>query len=613
MDKGKLNITDRIYYFIKRLVNRITYSQDLFDDEVWQIRLSRQPQQRLKYSTERGFFSIRGKDDIYKFILLCMMTGMLFAMVIMSRNSGISTREITQNNYTELVYNHFHHIGNPDAYKEHPYAQTQAQYIDLLVYSVCKTLNVEDLFLARHIISAIFGWLLILYLSILILKAFNWRAAFFTAFFLFISPRFIGYSISNLVDVTFAFGFVFTITQIYYFCRELPVIRIFRLVKITLGTLLAISTSNAGFVLIQFFFLFTIINFVIYNPLKKIYKLEYLKQLGMLVAIVWSMSAFIYIIHAICTLFLVTSWVAPSNAFALLTMNYPIADNQLFSGQFIGPDNFPRRYLSQYLFTTIPTVVIIGFMLFFVFFKRAIKSLKPYSVFIFLYTFIFCINSVKTHYMNPDTMWAIYYAIYPMFMLIAVSGVECALQSINDRYANFVFLCLVGLLSFMPIRHIMFKQPTFVYFNEVSGGINNGYAKYEIDYNSMSNKVACKWMKQYLYKNEIGHHAETENYIVATDGNMACDFFFKNDKNIEIIHKTYNAADTTWDYFISFCKGIPAAQLRNGTWPADTTLHRLKLENKTLVAFYENSYRAHQRQLRDSIAQAEILVLDTLP
>lgn len=607
MNKEHPNFTEKTYYFIKHLANKITYSQDLFDDEVWKIRLSKQHQQRLKYKTESNPFSfaIRSTDDIYKYLLLIMMAAMLVVMIFMSRSVGISTREIVQDHYTELVYNHIHHIGDDTEFQAHPYSKTQAQYIDLVVYSIGKVLHIQDLFMTRHLLSAIFGWLLILYLSILVLRAFNWRAAFFTAFFLFISPRFIGYSTSNLVDVTFAFGFVFTITQIYYFCRELPVIRIYRLVKIVLGTLLAISTYNAGFVLLHFFFLFTILNYILYNPLKKFYKFEYLKPLGMLIVMVCCVTVFVYLVHSLSTIFLVKSTVSPRNAFALLAINYPIPENQLFAGHIIGPDNFPHRYLAQYLFITIPTVVIISFLLFFIFFKSAIKSLKPFSIFIFLYTFFYCIHRVKTLYMNPDTMWAIYYAIYPLFMLIAAGGLECALQSINDRYANFVFLCIIALLSFMPIRHIVFNHPDFVYFNGISGGISNGYAKYEIDYNSMSNKSACHWLKHYLYKHEIGQHSDNEPFIVATDGNEACELFFAADTNIILTHGKYNASDTTWDYFISFCKGIPAAQLRNGTWPADTVFHCLKIENKPLVAYYKNSYRAHQRDIRDSISKAQ--------
>lgn len=610
--KKKITIWERIYYFFKDIVNRISYSQELFSGDIWKIRFSNKPHQQFTYKNKQSLFAIKSADDLYKYLLFFVMAGMLLAMLIMCHNIGISTREMEQHHYTELVYNHLHHIGDDKEFQEHPFASTQAQYIDLIVYSVAKALHINDIYLIRHYISTIFGWLLILHLSFLILKAYSWRAAFFTAFFLFISPRFIGYSGSNLVDVTFAFGFVFTISQIYYFCRELPTVRIYRIAKIILGTLITLSTYNAGFVLMHFFFIFTILNFIIYNPIKKIFTKAYWFSLLKFLSLTWCITALIYLLHGLFTLFLIKSWVAPSDAFALLANNYPIANNQLFSGHVIGPDNHPTRYLLQYLFITIPIVVIIGFILFFIFFKSALKAHKIFSLFLFLYAFFFCLHQVSGSYMNPDTMWAIYYTIYPLFILIAVSGVECALLTIHDKYANFVVICILGLLSFMPIRHIAFNEPVFIYFNGLAGGITNGYTKYEIDYNSQSNKLACHWMRNYLYKHEIGQHATPEPIIVSTDGNAACDLFFAGDTNIILRHEPYLKSDTTWDYYISFCKDIPAAQLRNGTWPSDQTLYCLKLENKPIVAFYENHYRTQQRAIRDSLAAVALDSLENI-
>ncbi|MCQ2276138.1 MAG: hypothetical protein MJZ87_04240 [Bacteroidales bacterium] len=608
MSTENLNFADKIYHYVKQFLNRITYSQDLFDEEIWHVRFSKLHQPHKRYTIEKKTFSLslKNSDDIFKYLLWISLIVMLVSMVLMSRHVGISTREIEQNHYSELVYNHFHHIGDDGEFKAHPYASAQAQYIDVMLYSIGKSLHVQDIFLLKHLVSAIFGWLLIVYLSILILKAFSWRAAFFTAFLLFISPRFVGYSVSNVVDVTFAFGFIFTITQMYYFCRELPVIRIYRMVKIVLGMLLALSISNAGFILLNFFTFFVILNFILYNPLRRFYKLEYLKTLGTLCLMILGFYVFIYAVHAIGTMFLVRSAVAPRDAFELLTINYPFAQNQLFEGHIIGPDNFPRYYLAKYLFITIPTIVLIGFLLFFVFFKTAVKALKPYSIFIFLYSFFFCIHKVRSNYMNPDTMWSIYYCIYPLFILISVSGIECTLRSISDKYTNFVVLCLIALLSFMPIRHIAFNQPfTSIYFNEISGGLHNAYAKYELGIYDNANKNACLWLKDYLYREEIGQHATNEKYVVATNGNAACGLFFAGDTNMVMVHAPFNAADTTWDFYIDFCHEIPAAQLRNGTWPTDSTLRTLRLETKPIVAFYENSFGTLRRQANDSLAVVE--------
>lgn len=599
---------ERLFIRIKNVIDKFLYYDNLFDDNVWTIRFSRDNQQKIRYQIEKSQFTLelKTRDDVFKYLWMILLVSALIGMLVLCRHIGISDREVAQHEYSELLYNHFHHIGDPDAYKSHPYAHTQAQLVDLLIYSFSKTVNVYDIYSFRHTLSAIFGWLLIAYLSLLLLRAFSWRAAFFAAFFLIISPRFFGYSLSNVVDVTFAFFFIYSIMQMYYFSRELPVIRTSRLIRIAIGILLTLSVHNAGSSLLQLFMVFALLNFFLYNPIKKIFTTEYLKALGLVCLVIAGMWTTVYIVHNLCTLFLETSFILPNRAFASLVTNIPFDQNQIFEGHFIGPDNFPTRYLAKYLYISTPTVVLISFLLFFIFFKNAVKTLKPFSIFIFIYTFLFCINRVKTHYMNPDTLWAIHYCIYPLFMLIAVSGLECTLRHINDRYTNFVILGLLGFLSFMPIRHILFNSPyTTIYFNEISGGIHNAYAKYALDSNFEANKEANSWMKEYVKVHDLGgKHYVSRPIVVATNGNKACALFYQHEPSIQLVFKDYDRLDTTWDYYVSYCNQIPVTQLRNGTWPPDSTLHLMTFEQKPMVAFYRNEARFQQWDTLDSVARA---------
>ena len=618
MKNEPANIWERIFIRIKNVVDRFLYFDNLFDDNVWQVRFSKSNKRKLRYKIEKERFSLQLKtgDDVFKYLWMILLAGALVGMLVLSQRIGISDREVAQNEYSEMLYNHFHHIGDPDAYKSHPYAHTQAQTIDLIIYAVCKSLDVSDVYTVRHTLSTIFGWLLVAYLSLILLRAFNWRAAFFTAFFLLISPRFFGYSLSNVVDVTFSFFFIYSIMQMYYFSRELPVIRISRLVRIAIGILLSLSVHNAGASLLHFFLVFTLLNFFLYNPIKKIFTQEYLRALGLVALSIVGLWVTVGVIHTLCTWYLETSFITPNKAFASLVTNIPFDQNQIFEGHLIGPDNFPKRHLTKYLYITTPTVVLISFLLFFIFFKNAIKSLKPFSIFIFIYTFLFCINRVKTHYMNPDTLWAIHYCIYPLFMLIAASGVECTLRQINDRYTNFVILGLLGLLSFMPIRHILFNSPyTTLYFNEVSGGIHNAYAKYALDSNFEANKEANQWMHDYIYAHDIGKHYTDRPVVVATNGNAACALFYDKDPNINLIFKSYDRLDTTWDYYVAYCNQISPTQLRNDTWPPDSTMHLMTFERKPMVAFYRNEERFRRWATDDTLAMLadSLLLLITEP
>ena len=614
-NKETTNIWERIFIRIKNVVDKFLYYDNLFDDNVWQVRFSKVNKKKIKYQIEKSQFnlSLKTADDVFKYLWMLLLVVALIWMLVLCQRIGVSDREVAQNEYSELLYNHFHHIGDPDAYRAHPYAHTQAQTIDLLIYSLAKSLNFNDVYRFRHLLSTVFGWLIVVYLSFILLRAFSWRAAFFTAFFLFLSPRFFGYSLSNVVDVTFAFFFIYSIMQMYYFSRELPVIRISRLIRIAIGILLTLSVHNAGASLLHFFLVFTLLNFFLYNPIKKMFTQEYLRALSLVALSVVVMWVTVGVIHTLCTWYLETSFITPSKAFASLVTNIPFDQNQIFEGQFIGPDNFPKRYITKYLFITTPTVVLISFLLFFIFFKNAIKSLKPFSIFIFIYTFMFCINRVKTHYMNPDTLWAIHYCIYPLFMLVAASGVECTLRQINDRYTNFVILGLMALLSFMPIRHILINSPyTTLYFNEISGGIHNAYAKYALDSNFEANKEANEWMRDYLYAHDIGRHYTERPVVVATNGNAACGLFYDKDPNINLIFKDYDRLDTVWDYYVAYCNQIPVTQLRNGTWPPDSTLHLMTFEQKPMVAFYRNEASFRQWAENDTMAMVADSLLQQL-
>ncbi len=603
------NITtfwERLFVRIKNVADKYLYYDNLFDDNVWFIRFSKDNRKNIKYQIDKGNFNLALKsgDDIFKYLWMILLAIALVGMILLSQRIGVSDREVAQNNYSELLYNHFHHIGDPEAYKSHPYAQTQAQTIDLLIYAVAKALKINDAYTFRHLVSTIFGWLLVAYLSLILLRAFSWRAAFFTAFSLLISPRFFGYSLSNVVDVTFAFFFIYSIMQMYYFSRELPVIRITRLTRIFIGILLTLSVHNAGASLLHLFLVFTLLNFFLYNPIKKIFTKNYLKALGLVMLVIAGMWTAVLIVHSACTFYLDSSLIRPNRAFASLVTNIPYDQNQIFEGHFIGPDNFPTRYFLKYLYITTPSAVVISFLLFFIFFKNAIKTLKPFSIFIFIYTVLFCINRVRSHYMNPDTLWAIHYCVYPLFLLIAASGLECTLRHIDDRYTNFVILGLFALLSFMPIRHILINIPyTSLYFNEISGGIHNAYAKYALDSNFEANKKANEWMIEYVASHDTGHYTQRP-VVVATNGNAACQLFYRNTPNIRLVFKDYDQQDSTWDYYVAYCNQIPITQLRNNTWPPDSTLHQMTFERKPMVAFYRNEERFRAWNRQDSLAMA---------
>ena len=160
----------------------------------------------------------------------------------------------------------------------------------------------------------------------------------------------------------------------------------------------------------------------------------------------------------------------------------------------------------------------------------------------------------------------------------------------------------------------MFNKPVVsLYFNEISGGINNAYAKYELDCNDDANKTVCQWLVHHIYREDISKRSDDNPVTVATNGNAACALFFQRESSmIDLQFVPYSKTDSTWDYYVDFCSNIPPVQLRNGTWPVDNTLYRLRVDSKPIVVIYPNTYKIRQRAIRDSIAACERSRLDSL-
>ena len=121
-------------------------------------------------------------------------------------------------------------------------------------------------------------------------------------------------------------------------------------------------------------------------------------------------------------------------------------------------------------------------------------------------------------------------------------------------------------------------------------------------------------MKEYVKVHDLGgKHYISRPIVIGTNGNKACALFYRNEPSIQLVFKDYDRLDTTWDYYVAYCNQIPVTQLRNGTWPPDSTMHLMTFEQKPMVAFYRNEARFQKWDTLDSVARAmdSFLLIDT--
>jgi hypothetical protein len=589
-------MSNNIIRFLKKVLYSILdffkyFSRRHLGDDVMHIRFAQLHQPKLKYDIRKKFFtfSIKTKDDLFKYLFVALMLVLAVYMPWKSTDLGISDMEIQHMQYAEAYYNYHAHGDN--ALLSMSYFTHHGQFTDNLCYALSQWFHVADPFSLRHIMSAVFGWLTILTLGFFLVRLFAWRAAFIGALFLFISPRFLGNAFTDLTDTTFAFAFLFSIYQIYLFCSELPIIKWYRILLITLGIIFANSIHIGGFFLIACLFLYPWGYYLTHNPIKKFTTQAYWANLLFLTLVLAGITLIVHIVDLLYLPFALQDTVLnPFRAIpSMLTEPHPV--RQLFDNEMIWANNTPPNYFFKYLFITIPFVILIGFILFWGFIRTLIRQMRPAYFAMILFTFFVPLFYVAGKGVNIYEDFALYLFIYPFFVLIATSGYEGILRRVDDRYTNFVIVAIIFLLTLMPLRHVVLNHPyENVYFNEISDGIHNAYGKYELDYNFHGNKEACEWLKSHIHDEQVREFKDVDKVIVGTDGNKACQIFFEQDTAfIQLLFFPYHERNEHhWDYYISFANAISSHDLQQQRWPPKDAIKTYVLEGKTMIAIMQN-------------------------
>lgn len=583
-------------------------SEEIFEKEVWRLHFKKKNQYHSIESNKKIFsFSKLSQTNICRYLFIILFSLFLFILPYLSLDMGISKREWESEKIAQQLYE----ISKNREAQLPQYVieqlQIRGQSIDNLLFKIVHWFGEEEnLFYVRHFVSSLFGIGIFLILGLFIVRLFSWRAALFSLLFLFLSPRFLGNILGNLTDTSFAFFYLLFFYHFFIFSKELPVLRVKRLLYLTLSIAIATTIYSHGFSLIFYLFLFSILYFFIKNPIKKIFSTPYLYNLTSLILIVIVISIFVYITHYLYLASYTIYTFKPPLQTLFSVKHQFLIQPQLFNGEMITSTTSPLYYISNYFFVTTPFVILIGFLLFFINSKKVIEKLSLFHyftiLFIFFYPFLQVIRLEQAIFEGISQ----HLFIYPIIVLLAVIGVESLLQRIDDKYTNSTLISVVILLLFMPLRHITLSHPIiFSYFNEISGGIPNIYGKYELDIHQWSNKLAWDTFKELLEKEGKYKKINGAKIVVYSDGNEALRTFQKKDSAIIDLHFcNYNDRYSYhWDYFISFAHGLPAYAYQYDFWPSNNTIKTINVEGKPMVAivkFQSTNSITHKEDLKSN-------------
>lgn len=168
-------------------------------------------------------------------------------------------------------------------------------------------------------------------------------------------------------------------------------------------------------------------------------------------------------------------------------------------------------------------------------------------------------------------------------------------------------LVLVLVLLAGPIIHIVKNHPyEYVYFNELAGGTEKAYGRYELDYYYHSTREASEWV---IANAEA--KADGSKIRVATWHTASVEYFFRNDtaKFQVCFARWYEKGNTDWDYAIFTVTGMSPQELANEkVFPPKNCVKTIDVDGKPICVVLKredkNDFVGNQYKQRGSLDTA---------
>lgn len=521
-----------------------------------------------------------GEKRLKNIFLFCsaMLLGL---MLLMSSRAGVTCDEVLHYNHSVSVYNYYSSLGTNQSALNTPVTHLQyyGQSYDNLTTILIKWFGIEDIYSFRHIMSAIAGWLTILITALFAIWIEGYSAGIIVLLLFAVSPTFMGHAQNNLKDIPFALGYI---AGIYYILRflfsgmEKSRGNIF---LITLSIAFCISIRAGGLILICYLFMFLFLYYlVIYLKDKRIE----LKEIRTKLLWAFSVSFLAYFLSMILWPYaLQNPLINPLKAYRVM-LQFPDTFRQIFEGKVEWSDFMPWYYLPKYMAITIPLVVISGLLLFILFSKTIFRTGKSFIWWCLIFTIIFPVFFVIWEKSNLYSAWRHFLFIYPGIILLSAIGFLRLFQSIKNTYLLWGLFLFISLISINPLRFIILNSKyTYLYYNQLVGGLKGAHGKYDADYYFVSLKEASEWLIKYLDNKKI-------DTPVKVKANFSVKWFFRNHPEIQNEYfRNEERSMFDWDYAIITNRYISPYQLKNRNWPPENAIKVIYADEVPVCAVLE--------------------------
>lgn len=547
----------------------------------------------IKEQREGIGFRTYKEEPIWRTIFSATAIIFLILLPILSYNAALSGDEEKHHLHAVKVYNYFKTDGadtlalNDPKYKLNYYGQS----FDLFSYLFIKTFNIEKVYETRHVLNGLAGGLAIITAGILIRYLAGSFAGFITLLFMFFFPRFMGHSMNNPLDIPFALGYIFSIYQMIRFLRKLPEFSLKHAILLSLGIAFTTSIRIGGLILIPYLFMFSGLYLLIKKWPWKTFSSRYFSFAGKGLVYITAISLIAYFLSILPWPYALQDPLKnPLNALDMMA-NITVSLRVMFEGNIIWSDALPWYYVPKNMYVTIPIIIWIFFVITFLFFFRKKKELNNFWLFTLYFITIFPVLYIIYQESNVYGGWRHTLFIYPSFAGIAAIGVNEIKNLSRSRIYRTVFVSLIILGLYHPVSHTIRNYPLqYIYFNEIAGGVDRAYTKYETDYYLNSLKPGTEW----ILKNIIPEEEQEDKITIISNAPYDIMHYYYRDHLHKIkfpYTRYYDRGSKNWDYAIYYCNYINPYQLRRNIWPPKNTIHEVKVDDVTVCAIVKRENR----------------------
>ena len=151
---------------------------------------------------------------------------------------------------------------------------------------------------------------------------------------------------------------------------------------------------------------------------------------------------------------------------------------------------------------------------------------------------------------------------------------------------------LIAILSWHSVFYEI-KNPrySYIYYNELIGGVKKAYGKYEMDYFYHSLRAGSEW----LIENKINkmNVPKGKKIIVASNLGTNTEYYFRNLKDkVKVIYiRYYDRGNMDWDFAIVANSFLNPYQLKHHLWPPANTIKTFDIDGVPICAILERKDR----------------------